>query len=219
MVKVERTFPGPASLMIEAKKLSGNYAKQDVIEQLKKDFHNKCYICEMNDLQDPEVEHLLPHKNGRYPERKFDWNNLFWACGHCNKVKNQSKYEAGILDCCQHDPEERINFRLKEGQTEVTAKDKKDSCAVLTPELVYEVFNIKNTGVRIYKSAVRLEQLTKEMNLLYDNLEKLKKYPDSRAALRKLGALLRRESKFAAFKRCFVRENIEAFPQLSMFVI
>ncbi len=64
MVKVKRTFPAPASLEIE-------------IRQLRDDFHNKCYICEMKNLQDPEVEHLLPHKNGKYWDRKFDWNNLF----------------------------------------------------------------------------------------------------------------------------------------------
>ena len=82
MVKIERSFPAPESLAVEAKKLSGSYSKPDVIEKLKADFHNKCYICELKDLQDPEVEHLLPHKNGKYPERKFDWNNLFWVCGH-----------------------------------------------------------------------------------------------------------------------------------------
>ena len=30
----------------------------DVIERLEKDFNNKCYICEMKELQDPNVEHL-----------------------------------------------------------------------------------------------------------------------------------------------------------------
>ena len=82
MVKVERSFPAPDSLEEEVKKLTGRYDKPDVIERLKRDFHNKCYICEMKELQDPNVEHLLPHKNGKYPERKFDWENLFlvmWA--------------------------------------------------------------------------------------------------------------------------------------------
>ena len=55
MVKVERTFPAPASLEMESKKKNGSYEKKDVIEQLKTDFHNKCYICEMKKLQDPEV--------------------------------------------------------------------------------------------------------------------------------------------------------------------
>lgn len=43
MVKIERSFPAPASLAIEAKKASGSYEKSDVVERLKKDFHNKCY--------------------------------------------------------------------------------------------------------------------------------------------------------------------------------
>lgn len=82
MVKIERSFPAPKSLAEEAQKTNGIYDREDVIDQLKNDFHNKCYICEMKELQDPNVEHLLPHKNGKYPERKFDWENLFWSCGH-----------------------------------------------------------------------------------------------------------------------------------------
>ena len=97
MVKVERSFPAPASLKEEAAKKNGNYSEKDVVERLKEDFHDKCYICELKELQDPQIEHLLPHKNGKYPERKFDWNNLFWVCGHCNSVKNQNKYDDGII--------------------------------------------------------------------------------------------------------------------------
>lgn len=98
MVKVVRSFPAPESLAEERKKTAGKYDKPDVIERLKKDFHNKCYICEMKDLQDPNVEHLLPHKNGKYQERKFDWENLFWSCGHCNGIKNNGKYDEGISE-------------------------------------------------------------------------------------------------------------------------
>ena len=75
MVKIKRSFPAPESLAEEAKKVNGKYDKEDVIERLKKDFHNKCYICEIKELQDPNVEHLLPHKNGKYMERKFDYIN------------------------------------------------------------------------------------------------------------------------------------------------
>lgn len=51
MVKIERSFPAPKSLDIAARKQSGSYSGPDVIEQLRRDFHNKCYICELNDLQ------------------------------------------------------------------------------------------------------------------------------------------------------------------------
>lgn len=219
MVKVDRSFPAPKSLAIEAKKVSGSYSQPDVIDQLKKDFHNKCYICELKDLQDPEVEHLLPHKNGKYPERKFDWNNLFWSCGHCNKVKNQSQYDAGIIDCCKQDPEEFITFTLKGDNVHIAAKNKNDPEAVLTAALVQEVFNIKNTGMRIYKSEMRFLELNKEMNILYDNLQEMKRKPTSKIVMRKLKALLRRESKFAAFKRNYIRDNADQFPQLLQFLI
>lgn len=152
------------------------------------------------------------------PVRKFDWNNLFWSYGHCNSVKNQEKYDVGIIDCCKQDPEEMISFRLREDMIEAEAKNSEDTAAVLTAGLVREVFNKKNTGMRTYTSHMRFQELNKEMNILYDKLEEMKACPDSRAVLRKLKALLRRESAFAAFKRCYIRENIERFPQLKQYI-
>lgn len=219
MVKIERSFPAPSSLVAEALKKNGSYEKPDVVERLKQDFYNKCYICELKNLQDPQVEHLLPHKNGKYPERKFDWNNLFWACGHCNGVKNQNKYDAGILDCCKIDPEQEIAFRLKADQIELQPLSlQADGVIERTIELVWEVFNLQNTGMRVYKSDMRLKELQKEMNLLFDNLEELKKKPNSKFILRKLRVLLRREAAFAAFKRCYVREHLADYPQLKSYI-
>lgn len=218
MVKIERTLTPPKSLADEAKKANGSYSEPDVIKQLREDFHDKCYICEMSELQDAEVEHLLPHMNGAYPDRKFDWNNLFWSCGHCNKVKNKRKYDVGIIDCCVSDPEERMYFRLQEGEVVVLAKAESDQQAVLTSELVTEVFNQKNTGMREYKSEMRLQKLTKEMNKFYDAAEEWKENPKSRVASRKLKALLRRESPFAAFKRNYVRENSNEFSGLLSYI-
>ena len=97
---------------------------------------------ELKGLQDPQIEHLLPHKNGKWPDRKFDWENLFWACGHCNRVKNQKKYEEGILNCCQRDPEEAMLFHLKQGNVEVCPKSSEDREAALASKLVNEVFNL-----------------------------------------------------------------------------
>lgn len=158
-------------------------------------------------MQDPQVEHLKPHFNGKYMERKFDWNNLFWSCGHCNGVKNQRKYDDHIIDCCNSDPEKRIYFRLHEGNTDVTAINLEDYDARMTAELVTEVFNITNSGMRVYKSDFRFKELNKEMNKLYDTLEELDQTPNSAFALKKLQALIRKESRFAAFKRCYIREN------------
>lgn len=51
-----------------------------------------------------------------------------------------------------------------------------------------------------------------------DNLENWKRKPDSRIVLRKLRALLRRESKFAAFKRNYIRENKSQYSQLLPYI-
>ena len=58
MVKIERTPTPPASLARESKKANGSYREPDVIGQLQLDFHKKCYLCEMDELQSVEVEHL-----------------------------------------------------------------------------------------------------------------------------------------------------------------
>ena len=167
MVKIERTFPAPASLEIEAKKASGKYGKEDVIKQLRADFNDKCYICEIKDLQDPE---------------------------------------------------ELLFFRLKEENVEIIVKDKDNEKALLTSTLIYEVFNLKNTEMRIYKSDMRFQELNKEMNVLYDNLAELKKNSNSRVVMRKLKALLRRETKFAAFKRNYIREHEKDYEQLLPYI-
>ncbi len=218
MVKVERSFPAPESLAEEAGKASGKYDKPDVIERLREDFHNKCYICEMKGLQDPNVEHLLPHKNGKYPERKFDWENLFWSCGHCNGIKKNSKYDEGILDCCKYDPEKYLRFRLKDGDVVIDVVNSGDNVQKRTALLVKEVFSKKNTGMRTYTSDERLRLLQREMNVLYKQLEKIHKNPDSKMTARTIRSLLRRESAFAAFKRCYVREHVNEYPKLQEYV-
>ncbi len=216
MVKIERSLLAPPSLAIEAKKANGSCTQQDVIDQLKHDFHNKCYICELSDLSDPNVEHLLPHKNGRYPERKFDWNNLFWSCPHCNNIKSQSKYDEGILDCCKVDPETLIDFQWEHKGIRLTSTSE-DITVKRTMELVWEVFNLKNTGMRVHASSFRMEKLCMEMNLLFAQLHKLETDP-TRSQLNRVRILLRKESEFAAFKRCYVRMHLSRYPQLEPFL-
>lgn len=219
MVKVVRSFPAPKSLVEEAKKVNGKYDKSDVIERLKRDFHNKCYICEMKELQDPNVEHLLPHKNGKYLERKFDWENLFWSCGHCNGIKNSSKYDAGIIDCCRQDPEQYLTFRLRNDSVIIDVKKSEAEIYKRTSTLITETFSLQNTGMRTYTSDERLRLLQKEMNILYKQLEKLHNNPNSKIIMQTICSLLKRESAFAAFKRYYMREHIDEYPQLQKYLL
>ena len=56
MVKIERTPVPPSSLAREKVNTNGNYRESDVIRQLAEDFHEKCYLCEIDELQSIEIE-------------------------------------------------------------------------------------------------------------------------------------------------------------------
>ena len=58
------------------------------------------------------------------------------------EIKNQKKYDDGIIDCCKNDPELMMTFKLKDGKTEISAKDEHNSMAVRTALLIYESFNL-----------------------------------------------------------------------------
>lgn len=218
MIKIERTSTAPASLAHEATLENGSYNREDVVTQLREDFHNKCYICEIQPVQDPEVEHLFPHKGRSIKERVFDWNNLFFSCGHCNGMKNQSKYDNGILDCCKVDPEKYIKFSYIDGGVEIS-KIESYPLVDLTVELLDEVYNKKNTGIRTSACQTRVDELSREMNILYKSLQRYQLNPQDAFALRGIRVSLRRESAFAAFKRCYVRENLDRYPELEEFVV
>lgn len=215
MVKIERTPTPPASLAIECKKVHGSYASEDVISQLKKDFHSKCYLCELKDLTDIEVEHLLPHYNRKTKERVFDWNNLFYACPHCNSIKNDRIYDEKIIDCCKVDPESLLDHIYQEGKVNVRPHDPdtQDEKVLMTADLLENCFEKSNTGIRIFQCQERVNRLAETMNALYKTLEALKK-PTSKQYLRALKGMLSREYKFSGFTRYYVRSHIEEYPQL-----
>ena len=215
MVKIERTPTPPAALAIECKKVHGSYASEDVISQLKKDFHSKCYLCELKDLTDIEVEHLLPHYNRKIKERVFDWNNLFYACPHCNSIKNDRIYDEKIIDCCKVDPESLLDHIYQEGKVNVRPHDPdtQDEKVLMTADLLENCFEKSNTGIRIFQCQERVNRLAETMNALYKTLEALKK-PTSKQYLRALKGMLSREYKFSGFTRYYVRSHIEEYPQL-----
>lgn len=217
MVLVQRSYPAPESLALEALKRDGAYNRADVVKRLRRDFHDKCYVCELKGLQDPEVEHLVPHENGRYLARKFDWDNLFWSCGHCNRVKSKAVYSEGVLDCCRRDPELAIRFAVEGNDVSITANDPGDLEAVKTAQLATDAYTQMNTGIRTAACKLRMKGLWMQMGILYSALRKYRENP-TRLHRRTVEALLKRESAFAAFKRCYVREHLAEYPDLEEFV-
>lgn len=216
MVKIERTPTAPASLAVESEKTQGSYRKPDVIEQLKKDFHGKCYICELDDLTDIQVEHLLPHHNRSIKERVFDWNNLFYSCPHCNNIKKEAKYDEKILDCCVEDPEEYLYHCFSAKAVTITPADGiTDEKSIMTADLIQNCFEKRNTGIRVVECDARFSRLADTMTKLYDTLGNYKQNTSSKKYYYALRAMLKREYKFAAFTRHYVRTHLQDYPELS----
>lgn len=113
-----------------------------------------------------------------------------------------------------------MHFYLTDNTVKIEVLDSEDKVQKRTAMLIAEVFTMKNTGMRIYTSDERLKLLQREMLILYKQLEKLHKNPDSKAVIiRTICSLLRRESAFAAFKRCYVREHAREYPELQKYVL
>ncbi|MFG6393804.1 MAG: HNH endonuclease [Lachnospiraceae bacterium] len=113
MIKIERKLTGKAQKAIASleKAETGNssYNTTEVNLALKEMFHNKCYICENKQVTSYNIEHLHPYYKNK--NLKYDWNNLFLSCAHCNNIK-LGKYEP-IIDCTIENVEELIAFRKK----------------------------------------------------------------------------------------------------------
>ncbi len=217
MVKIERTPTPPASLVVEAAKENGTYGKEDVWNQLRKDFHGKCYLCENDRATSVEIEHLIPHKGDK--TLKFDWNNLFFSCAHCNSMKNKREYDGKILDCCRKEPESYLIQRLQDGHVSVEPCEDRNADETIrqTAKLITECFESRNTGARIHECQVIFEELTSTMNVLYRTLAAYKIKPDGKP-LRTLRAMLSRTYKFSGFSRTYVRQHLEEYPMLAEFV-
>lgn len=108
MINIKRSFPAPKVLEEEKNKKNGEYNQKEVLDRLKNDFYNKCYICETK-ATTLNIEHLVSHKGNK--DLKFDWQNLFLSCGHCNNVKLNGYDD--ILDCTKDDVENCISYRVE----------------------------------------------------------------------------------------------------------
>jgi len=185
--------------------------KKDVVDQLVKDSHNKCYICE-NIPSSRGVEHRLPYFGGKDIDRKFDWNNLFLACTHCNTMKNEKIFDEGIIDCCVTDPEEYLDFVL-EGDEVKVATIVENSESALTAKLINKVFNYTNddSGMSPKDSEFLRQELQKTMNVLYDSLLLYLEDVGNERLKESIMEMLDKRARFAGFTRAYIRRNVDSF--------
>ena len=98
MIYFEKKAQPELQVKLDAAK-SGNrenvYRSDVVYEQVKKDFCEKCYLCEDDEMTSIQIEHFNPHQGDM--DLKYTWNNLFYSCGHCNNLKGNHFWP--LLDC------------------------------------------------------------------------------------------------------------------------
>ena len=166
-----------------------------------------------------QIEHLSAHRGNM--DLKYDWNNLFLACAHCNNIK-QDKYEP-IIDCTKENVEELIAFR-KEGYFGTDEKlifDMLDSKIETqnTVKLLQEVY-YGSTPQKKMEAKILRKTLRKELSKFKEYVREYKEAEDEEKEDLKylLQQQLRDDSPFAAFKRWLIRDNKDAYPELLVYI-
>lgn len=220
MIFFPKTHPAPTSLSIEkAKGIDGNYRQEDVIRQLALDFKNKCYICEYKHPPSINIEHYKSHRKNL--DLKFDWNNIYFACAHCNNLKLHV-YD-NILDCTirENHVDKVIYYKMDPfPYKEVEIRALKDELNTnKTAELLNYVYNGKTS-----LKTIEAENIQKELlNELLDFQSKILAYckleiNDTEDEERKRNLKyeikdhLNNSSAFTAFKRWIIRDTKDNSP-------
>ena len=223
MIKVERKVTEKSKRAIDSLKIqksnNGSYNTSEVNAALKEMFHGKCYICENKQITSYQIEHLIPHRGNI--ELKYDWNNLFLACAHCNNTK-LDKFDP-IIDCTKENVEELIAFR-KEGYFGTDEKlifDMLDSRIETqnTVNLLQEVY-YGSTPQKKMEATILRRILRKELSEFKEYVREYKEAEDEEKEDYKclLQQQLKDSSPFAAFKRWLIRDNKEAYPELLKYI-
>jgi uncharacterized protein (TIGR02646 family) len=207
MVKINRS-PLPSGQTITRE---SDYRTGPLYELLKNDFNEKCYICEDKAAKHGiEIDHLKAHHGDNL--RKYDWNNLFFSCHHCNRLKNDD-FDT-IIDCTRDDPEDYFNLAINTDtfiKTEVTITKIKDSPHIdETIRLLDRVYNGEAKPI-MRDECIELRKDIRENMRKFSDLLTCYAHETDDGIKSAFAALILvdidRKSPFAAFKRSIVRND------------
>lgn len=206
MVKINKSKL-PQGLLIKTEK---DYRSDRILQILQKDFYDKCYICEEKSPTSINVEHFRSYK--KFAHLKYDWGNLFYACGHCNRIKG-SEY-AHLIDCTKEDPEEYIIMRFHsypERSVEISVHVNSPESEE-TRELLDKVYNGAGTPISVCEAKNLKKRISDEIQRFTECVENYLNESDLKLravywdCIRKM---LDKESNFAGFKRSMVMQSEE----------
>ncbi|MBK9151852.1 MAG: HNH endonuclease [Saprospiraceae bacterium] len=209
MINLKRSLPAPTALA--GKSFEG------VKEQLKRMQFDKCYLCERKAPDTSQIEHFIPVNKDI--SAKFDWNNLFLACSHCNSIKNyvsdSKSQNLKLLNCtdfnniitdliefsCDGKPKEKVVIREVD---EFPSQEVKD-----TVLLLHSIFNYESDSLSFDAKALTDEviiEMKKLLDLLhtyeYDSHSEGKR----KRVLSDIQDCLSIEAPFTAFKIWYIKK-------------
>lgn len=196
-----RVYKNPVAPPALAKKLSWNH--DDVVAQLRKDQHCKCYLCERTLITDFQVDHL--QSRNKFPNLSYEWDNLFLCCSYCNGKK--SDHFDKILNPALTDIEELISQTMDfpNAKAVFTNLDAPSENTDETIILLCRIFN-GTTGIRNIREQAFYDyaksRITAFQTLLLSWLE-----TESPEAEQAITEELGRAAEFTAFKRHLIRIN------------
>ena len=200
MVKLVKRPAPPQPITTE-----NSYRNNPNFNALVEDCFGKCYICENSKATTLNVEHRVPHRGD--DTLKYDWQNLFLSCGHCNNIKGDS-YD-NILDPTKCDPEDSIALSLDSdalAPNVVVNALTDDVSTKQTVKLLTHVYNGGTTAIKEVECAVLRNEIADCMKKFLQFIEGYSKEPDEGydSIIEKE---ISRASAFAAFKRKIVRDD------------
>jgi len=221
MIFVEKSQPSPKCLTVEKSKAYGDYKCEEVLDKIKSDFHNKCYICEYKEPTSINVEHFTPHKGDK--NLKFDWDNLFWSCSHCNNVKLANYTD--ILNCTKsnHFVGIKLKYLFKPFPYEKVIIEALTTApeVIQTKQLLEAVYNGTTKLKKIESANLRnklLEEIKDFQHYLCEYFRDTNSEPDKEYFLIKIRGHLDRRSNFTAFKRWIIIDNEELYRNFSEYL-
>lgn len=219
MINIKKSQVAPECLDAEKLKKKGDYLCGDTYKRIAEDFFGKCYLCEYDKPSKINVEHFKPHYQGQNKDRKFDWNNLFFSCAHCNGVKSSSEIE--LLNCTNPDHKiiDWIKFDIKPFPKESPKITAINEAPIVknTVELLDKIYNYKINDNTFSSTKEAANNLRHKLLLEIEHFGKLlKEYYESEIELddyergilkRKIKKMISIKAPFSAFKIWIIKEN------------
>jgi len=194
-----------------------NYDEDSVKHSLKIDFFKKCYLCE-EVTRHFEVDHFYPQKY--YPHLINSYDNLFYICQKCNKVKPKiinTNSNNEILNCCDINVENyiKLSLNIKKCKVDIEqirqdkALDNKIQETIKLLDRIYNGTNSQSNSCEDLKQEI-ITEIANFKKLLGKYQTKLKN-----AVIDEIKEKLDIQSSYSTFKRWIVKDNkkFELFQQ------